>query len=67
MMDMVLSQGSDLFVYYNKHKHLKFNNDLDEIYLCIKWTDTSSMPIFQDYKDLSRDEIRDGGNEYVVI
>jgi hypothetical protein len=49
------------------HKHLEYSGGLDEVYLCIKWDETSYDPVFFDYKHLNSIEVNNGGNEFVTI
>jgi hypothetical protein len=68
MIDMLFYHGTKVYTYYNMHEHQPFGGGYSESpYLCKRWDQTEQGLIFQSYIDLKPEEVKDGGNQFVVI
>jgi hypothetical protein len=69
MVDMVFYHDKQLYTYYNLHKHVDYDGGYDQKYLCKRWNETQTGPIFTDYKDAIEDILArgDSGNENLTI
>ena len=68
MVDMLFHYNKKIYVYYNMHRHLPFAGGYSESpYLCKKWDKVQDGPIFMTYTSIPPEDIKEGGNEYVVI
>jgi hypothetical protein len=68
MIDMIFNFGKSIYVYYNMHSHLPFTNSYNELpNLCKKWDETETGPIFMNHTSITKEDIKKGGNENVLI
>ena len=63
MLDMTFTIGKHLYINYNMHQHLPFNGGYsDSPYLCKKWNETNTGPIYMSYTDIPFEDVHEGGN-----